>query len=237
MLSSRVRLSITSRYCIETTGCIELGFFARRLPFTCPTLGCKEIWASVAYSGLTKFRHGKSIALSTTLVVVVVDGRACRRHLYDNRRVVAVYYKSVNCNSTIAICCGFVVQLVSTADKILTDIARRAVRLRWQSFLLTFDAAWPRDESFIRIREGRIWSKPRDRWTCDACHTRPRPPPTTDLRQRIPGLHGSHRRDLERDHATWCDTCRKGPRLRTACGRCVEKCKVATPNVAKRVSK
>ena len=44
-----------------------------------------------------KFRHGKSMALSTKLVVVV-DGRACWRHLYDDRRVVAVYYKSVNCN-------------------------------------------------------------------------------------------------------------------------------------------
>jgi len=44
-----------------------------------------------------KFRHGKSIALSTKLVVVV-DSRACWRHLYDDRRVVAVYYKSVNCN-------------------------------------------------------------------------------------------------------------------------------------------
>ena len=34
------------------------------------------------------------------LVVVDVDGRACRQHLYDSRRVVAVYqaYKSVNCN-------------------------------------------------------------------------------------------------------------------------------------------
>jgi len=36
------------------------------------------------------------MALSTKLVVVTVDGRACWRHLYDNRRVVAVYYKSVN---------------------------------------------------------------------------------------------------------------------------------------------
>ena len=31
-------------------------------------------------------------------VVNVVDGRACWRHLYDNRRVVAVSYKSNNCN-------------------------------------------------------------------------------------------------------------------------------------------
>ena len=55
---------------------------------------------SVPNSGLSKFRRGTSIVLSmsTKLVVVVVDGRVCRRHLYDSRRVVAVYYKSVNCN-------------------------------------------------------------------------------------------------------------------------------------------
>jgi len=36
-----------------------------------------------------------------------------------------------------AICCGFVYSsfLQLTPDKILTDIAHRAVRLRWQSFL------------------------------------------------------------------------------------------------------
>jgi len=33
-------------------------------------------------------------------------------------------------NSVTSICCGFVVQLVSTIDKILTDIVRRAVRLQ-----------------------------------------------------------------------------------------------------------
>ena len=31
----------------------------------------------VPNSGLRKFRHGKSMALSTKTVVVVVDGRAC----------------------------------------------------------------------------------------------------------------------------------------------------------------
>ena len=58
-----------------------------------------SLWDFVPNSRLRKIRHGKSIALSTTLVVVVVDGRACWQHLYDSRRVVAVYYKSVNCNS------------------------------------------------------------------------------------------------------------------------------------------
>jgi len=41
----------------------------------------------------------RSVVLSTKLVMVVVDGRVCWRHLYDNRWVVAVYYKSPNCNS------------------------------------------------------------------------------------------------------------------------------------------
>jgi len=68
---------------------------------------CREIWISpkigyflwdfVPNSGLRKFRQGKSIALSTKLVVFV-DSRVCWWHLYENRRVVAVYYKSVNCN-------------------------------------------------------------------------------------------------------------------------------------------
>jgi len=37
---------------------------------------------------------------------------------------------TVTSNSIIAICCGFVVQLVSLVDKILTNIVRRAVLLR-----------------------------------------------------------------------------------------------------------
>ena len=84
-------------------------FMVWRLPSTYPTLCYKEMSVSskitvlpcgtfLPNSGLGKFRHGKLIALSTKLVVVVVDGRACWRHLYGIRRVVAVYYKSVNCN-------------------------------------------------------------------------------------------------------------------------------------------
>jgi len=78
---------------------------ACRLPSTYPTLfsvnsvtyknKVTSLWTFVPNSGLEKFRHVKSIALSSKLV----DGRACWRHLYDDRRVVAVYYKSVNCNS------------------------------------------------------------------------------------------------------------------------------------------
>jgi len=52
-------------------------------------------WNLVPNSALRKFRRGKSIASSTK---VVVHGRACWRHLYDNRWVVAVYCKSVSCN-------------------------------------------------------------------------------------------------------------------------------------------
>ena len=87
-------------------------FLAWRLYSAYPTLCCKEIWSSPKISVLPsgtlswtpnsgKFRHGKSIALSTTFVVVVVDGRACRRHPYDSWRVVAVFRKSVNCNPLI----------------------------------------------------------------------------------------------------------------------------------------
>ena len=39
------------------------------------------------------------MALSIKHVVVVDDGRVCWRRLYDNRRVVAVYCMSINCNS------------------------------------------------------------------------------------------------------------------------------------------
>ena len=61
-------------------------------------VGPTSTWNFVPNSGLRKFRHGKSIALSTKLVVVV-DSRACWRHLYDRQRGVAVYHKSVNSNS------------------------------------------------------------------------------------------------------------------------------------------
>jgi len=114
MLSSCVRPSVCLSVCPFVRQTVVVSkrldksswFLARRLPSAIPTLRYKEIGVSpkikvlpsgtlVPNSGRRKFRHGKSIALSTKLVV---DGRACWRHLYDNRRVVAVYYKSVNCN-------------------------------------------------------------------------------------------------------------------------------------------
>ena len=55
--------------------------------------------------------------------IVIVYGRACWRHLYDNWRVVVVYCKSVNCNPLTPLLLGFVVQLVSTVGKFLTDTA------------------------------------------------------------------------------------------------------------------
>jgi len=60
---------------------------------------------------------------SSSSTVELVDDT----YVYDNRRVVAIYYMLVSCNNHGV----FVVQLiVSAAEEILTDIARRAVRLR-----------------------------------------------------------------------------------------------------------
>ena len=78
----------------------------------------------VSKTGVRKFLKGKSIVLSTKLV----DSPACWRHLYDNRRVVAVYCTSVNCNPLTPLL-RFVVDLWYKllrhfAYKILTDNAQ-----------------------------------------------------------------------------------------------------------------
>ena len=77
-------------------------YSARRLPSTYPTLCYKEIWASpkrVLPSETLDLENCAAASRSRCQrIVVVVDGRACWRHLYDNRRVVAVYYKSIICN-------------------------------------------------------------------------------------------------------------------------------------------
>ena len=74
-------------------------YSARRLPSTYPTLCYKEIWASpkrVLPSETLDLENCAAASRSRCQrIVVVVDGRACWRHLYDNRRVVAVYYKSI----------------------------------------------------------------------------------------------------------------------------------------------
>ena len=86
MLLSCVRLSAVSPSQvgspIETTGRIELVFGMEASLYLSHTT-CKEI--RVLPSDLENF-------------ATEVDGRACSPHLYDNRRVVAVYYKSINCN-------------------------------------------------------------------------------------------------------------------------------------------
>ena len=65
-----VRPSVTSRYCIETTGEIEL-FWAWSLPSTYSTLCYKEIWVSPKIR--PKLRTWKiSIALSRKIVDVTV---------------------------------------------------------------------------------------------------------------------------------------------------------------------
>jgi len=100
MLSSRVRLSVCHKpvlYWNETTW-----FLAWRLPFIYPALCYEEMWVSpkikVLPSGTCNSQTPDLENQSTKLVIDVVDGGACWRHLYDNRRVVAVYYKSINCN-------------------------------------------------------------------------------------------------------------------------------------------
>jgi len=92
ILSSSIRLSVclsATSWCIETTGQIEL-FFGRGGFFSVPSIrhcvirkfGYLQSQGTspcvfLPNSRLRKFRRRKSIALSTKLVVVVVDGRAC----------------------------------------------------------------------------------------------------------------------------------------------------------------
>jgi len=101
MLSScvclSVQLSVTSQYCIKTTGRIKLAF-CMETSFHLSHFDTSEnkgtsLWNYVPNSGLRKFHHGKSPASSTKLVV---DSWACWQHLYDNRWLVAVCYKLIN---------------------------------------------------------------------------------------------------------------------------------------------
>ena len=77
-----VRPSVTSRYCIERTGRIELVFDMEasfHLSYTVEEIlvSQKFLCHFVPNFGLGKFRHSESMVLSTELVVVVVDGRPC----------------------------------------------------------------------------------------------------------------------------------------------------------------
>ena len=69
----------------------------------------KEIWVSSKISVLPSGTLSQTLDLENFAtasrlrcqqLVIIVDGRAraCWRHLYDSRRVVAVYYKSINCS-------------------------------------------------------------------------------------------------------------------------------------------
>jgi len=124
-------------------------------------MGISKKWGTclrnfVPISGHRKFRHGKSIALSTKLVVVVVDGRACWWFLHDNRRVVAVYYKSIICNPQ-------------------TQLLRLVVVLFLQStrFWLTQRVAWQLCVAAARAERSRAVFSPcsRVQW-CRQCRTK-----------------------------------------------------------------
>ena len=114
-----VRLSVTSRYCIETTRQSSWfwheEFLSHIRHLSVSKNYAASLWNSVLNTGL---RQGK---LSTKLVaVVVVDGQAPVQQ--------SVYFTSVNCNPLtplLRFVVDFVVQLVSTFDKILTGIASR----------------------------------------------------------------------------------------------------------------
>ena len=116
-------------------GFSRVGFFPcvvrKFLYHACTQNKGASLWNFAPNSGLRKCHHGKSVALSTKLV----DGRACCQHHVRQLTSrgcllhVGQLYPSNSITGT-AICCGFAVQLVCTVDKILTDIARRAVRLR-----------------------------------------------------------------------------------------------------------
>ena len=81
-----IRLSVTSRYFIETTGRNEV-VFDMDASFLLSSAGFLQnkgfsMWNFVTNSGLRKFRHYRSIMLSTKLV----DGRACLPHLRRSTR-------------------------------------------------------------------------------------------------------------------------------------------------------
>ena len=108
-----------------------------------------SLWDFVPNSGLRKFRHGKSIALSTKLVVV--DGRACWQHLYDSRRVVAVYYKSVNCNPLTPLL-RFVVDFFYNLLLQLTDSALLTIVRVYKLYLLTYKISTDTARRAVRLR-------------------------------------------------------------------------------------
>ena len=87
-LSVLLSVSVASLYCIETIGRIERDFFGMEASFHLShtvlygNSGISKnkdtsLWNFVRNSGLRKFRHGKSMVLST----ILIDGGARWRHL------------------------------------------------------------------------------------------------------------------------------------------------------------
>jgi len=112
--------------------------WAWRLRLANTTLSCKENSGISKNNGTPprelavpnssrKFRHGESIVLSTKLV----DGRACLRHHLrrSTRRVVAVNRNPLTPLRRLVVALLYTTCSCS-CDKISTDTARRAVRLR-----------------------------------------------------------------------------------------------------------
>jgi len=138
--------SVTSRYCIETTGRkIEL-VLAWMLPSTYAALHYEEIWVStkirILFSGnlsqTPDFEHFATASRSrcqqssfsrsrrSSFTVEFVDDTYTT---IDESRLFTTSRSTVTLKLDSSIYCRFVEQLVSTVDKILPDIARRAVRL------------------------------------------------------------------------------------------------------------
>ena len=127
-------MSVTSRSSIETSQRIEL-------PSTYPTVVYKEILVPPKTRALPPgtlfqtldFLEFRWFSKQNSSTVELVD------HTYDGRRVM-VYYTSVDCKllapflALLWICCTTCSYGCAAVDKISTDTARRAVRLRYCSY-------------------------------------------------------------------------------------------------------
>ena len=132
------RASIVSKKLDESSRLL-----ARRLPYTYPTLCCKEIWVSPK---ITELFSGTLYKIPDSENFVKASRSRCQQNSLSSSSTVELadeIYTTIDeswlfttsrptatLNSITSICCGFVVQLVSTVDSILTDLARRAVHLR-----------------------------------------------------------------------------------------------------------
>ena len=137
-----VRPSVTSQYCTGTTGRIELVFGIEASFHLSHTVLKRNLGISkirILPSGtLFQTPHSENFATarrsrcqqhssSSSSTVEFVDDTYTT---IDESWLFTTSQSTVTCNSITAICCGFAVQLVSTVDRILTDIAHHAVRLR-----------------------------------------------------------------------------------------------------------